>query len=362
MGGFWASVREPRRIVAAIAAGMLLLGCTSRRPAEGPTASLRRLRVMTDATAGLRHCRYSNRSPGITLDIGERAHVNIRGALGEVFRMERKDAAPDLIAIPRIVSVNVDQDGLARVDARIAYGVWFETTAGEPVAEVRANGSGGSEYPLLINVVRMVVHLGTLFLFEKADVGRQYRRAMHAAQDDARGALIDALQRSAELRRYATTVREPRVVQARDVALEQLLDAVLAGRPMAIAVLDLQPIAGQPTVVESYLAEEIRTRLAQRQGVRTFERALLARALEELQLGMSDLVDPEHARRFGRIVAADAIVTGTTTDLREDIKLTLRALNTETGEVIGAASTILRKGRGLPGSTGTLKGPGPACP
>jgi hypothetical protein len=319
-----------------------------------------------DATAGLHHCRYSDRSSGISVEVGERADRNIRGALNEVFRLDGsgKDAASSLIAIPRIVNVYASQAaGLGRVEARITYGVWFETFEGERIVEVEAAGSGSSEDPALVNLVRMVVHLGTLFLFEKMDVGRQYRRAMRAAQDDARGALVGALQRSRALREYATTLHGPRITKTRDAALEQLLDAVIAGRSMAIAVLDLQPIAGQPTVIESYLAEEIRTRLAQRRGVRTFERALLAHALEELQLGMSDLVDPEHARRFGRLVAADAIVTGTTMDLSEDIKLTLRALDTETGEVIGAGSTMLRKGTGLPGGGGSARsGPGPACP
>ena len=353
------------RMGAVFAVCGLLVGCASHRPLDGPTAELGRLRVATDAATGLRHCRYSSGQFGVSVKIGERAIEQIQDALNEVFRTDDwdEDVTPDLVAIPRVASVNASQEqGLGRVQATITYAAWFETPDGEPVVEVTGTGSGSSEYPGLINLARMLIHLGTLFLFEKIDVGRQYRQAMGAAQDDAAGALVAALQRSRELREYAATVRSARPTQTRDAALEELLDRVIDRRAMAIAVLDLQPLTGEATAVDSYLAEELRTRLAQRPGVRTFERALLRQALEELQLGMSDLVDPESARRFGRLVAADAILTGTTMQFSQDVKLTLRALKTETGEVIGAGSTTIRLGQGMPGGGAARRGPGPACP
>jgi hypothetical protein len=350
--------------IAACVAMVLIAACSSHRHIAGTAEDLGDLRVALDATAGLRRCRYVAGSQHITIDLGERANKQTERALDEVITIDDDDEAPpNMIAIPRIASVNTTQQGeFGRIDATITYAVWFQTPAGEPITEVTGTGSGSSDYPGLINLARMLFHLGTLFVFVNTDVGRQYRSAMHEAQADAQDALVGSLQRSPELRRYVATVRGTQRVQTRDAALEELLDSVIAGRTMAIAVLDLQPIAGQPTAVESYLAEEIRTRLAQRRGVRTFERALLAHALEELQLGMSDLADPEHVRRFGRLVAADAILTGTTMHFPHDVKLTLRVLDTETGEVIGAGSTTLRLGSGLPGGGGTRTDPGPACP
>jgi hypothetical protein len=357
--------RDMRAGLIAVCVMMVLTAaCSGHRHIAGTAEDLGDLRVALDATAGLRRCRYVTGSQHITIDLGERANEQIERALDEVFTLDDGgEAAPNMIAIPRIASVNVTQEGeFGRIDATITYAVWFQTPAGEPVTEVTGTGSGSSDYPGLINLARMLFHLGTLFLFEGIDVGRQYRSAMHEAQADAQDALVGALQRSPELRQYVATARGTQRIQTRDAALESLLDSVIAGRAMAIAVLDLQPIAGQPAAVESYLAEEIRTRLAQRRGVRTFERALLAHALEELQLGMSDLADPEHVRRFGRMVAADAILTGTTMHFPHDIKLMLRALDTETGEVIGAGSTMLRLGSGLPGGGGMRTDPGPACP
>jgi hypothetical protein len=352
------------RLTAACIAMLLFAACSSHRHIAGTTEDLGDLRVAIDATAGLRRCRYVAGSQHITIDLGERANKQIERALDEVFTLDDDgEAAPNMIAIPRIASVNaMQQNEFGRIDTTITYAVWFQTPAGEPITEVTGTGSGSSDYPGLINLARLLFHLGTFFLFEGIDVGRQYRSAMHEAQADAQDALVGALQRSPELRQYVATTRSPQRVQSRDAALESLLDSVIAGRAMAIAVLDLQPIAGQPAAVESYLAEEIRTRLAQRRGVQTFERALLAHALEELQLGMSDLADPEHVRRFGRLVAADAILTGTTMHFPHDVKLMLRVLDTETGEVIGAGSTMLRLGSGLPGGGSTRTDPGPACP
>jgi hypothetical protein len=320
--------------------------------------------VALDATAGLRRCRYSPPARSITIDLGDQASAQIEQALDQVFTTDDHDGGtPDMIAIPRVAAVSAQQDGaLGRVDAQITYGVWFQTPSGEVITDVSGTGRGSSEYPLLVNLARACFHIGTLFLFEGIDVGHQYRSAMRSAQGDAEAALVGALQRSADLRHYLATERGIEPIQTREAALESLLDKVIGERPMAVAVLDLEPIAGSPGTVEAYLAEELRTRLAERHGVRTFERALLTHALEELQLDMTDLVDPGHARRFGELVAADAILTGTTVQFPNDVKLTLRVLKTETGEVIGAGSTMIPLGEGMPGGAIARTDPGPPCP
>jgi hypothetical protein len=351
--------------------------CSSRPPALPDT----RLRIAVEVPADLTTCRYAPTERFVIEDLGERrrretrigeravdvelgpaAVERIGAVLEEEFVVTSAEA--DLVARPRIASAHTARSrSLAGVDASITYAVAFLTPSGQLIADVSGSGSASFEYPLLINLGRLVLHLGTLFLFDQVDSDYIYGRAFRRAEAEAAAALHAALARAPELREYAAAQRAGRQPETRDAEIDRLLDTVLASRPGTVAVLDLEPIADAPTVVESYLAEEIRTRLA-RKGVQTLERAVLVHALEELQLSMTDLVDPTHAPRFGQLVAADAILTGTTARFPHEMKLSLRLLATETARVIGAGATRLSTHGAFPSADGRPQtaAVAPACP
>jgi len=90
--------------------------------------------------------------------------------------------------------------------------------------------------------------------------------------------------------------------------------------------------------LESYIAEELTTRLTNLGNLTVVERTQLNKALEELKFNLSDLVDPDQAKEFGKFTGADTIVVGSITNVGYKYKVNCRLINTEDGEIYGVAS------------------------
>ena len=110
-----------------------------------------------------------------------------------------------------------------------------------------------------------------------------------------------------------------------------------------IAVLPFHELDGQPTVLGTYLAEELVTKLFQLGNFKIVERQLLDKVMGELRIQRSGAIDPATAKEIGRIAAVDAIVTGSITELGTHVAVNCRLIETTTGEVFGAASTKIAK-------------------
>ena len=110
-----------------------------------------------------------------------------------------------------------------------------------------------------------------------------------------------------------------------------------------IAVLPFHELDGQPTVLGTYLAEELVTNLFQLGNFKIVERQLLDKVMGELKVEQSGAIDRDTAKEIGRIAAVDAIVTGSITDLESFVAVNCRLIDTTTGEVFGAAQTKITK-------------------
>lgn len=110
-----------------------------------------------------------------------------------------------------------------------------------------------------------------------------------------------------------------------------------------IAVLPFHELDGQPTVLGTYLAEELVTKLFQLGNFKIVERQLLDKVMGELRIQRSGAIDPATAKEIGRIAAVDAIVTGSITELGTHVAVNCRLIDTTTGEVFGAAATKIAK-------------------
>lgn len=106
-------------------------------------------------------------------------------------------------------------------------------------------------------------------------------------------------------------------------------------RPMILTFVDMQEKgglaqrAGLPTVLSTYLTGQ----LNDSGRVQVVERVLLERLLEELNLGTSDLADPETALKLGKVLAAKLIGTGTIIHMPDKTLLSMRLIDTETSAV-----------------------------
>jgi TolB-like protein len=131
-----------------------------------------------------------------------------------------------------------------------------------------------------------------------------------------------------------------------------------------IAVLPFREINGQPMVLGTYISEELVTDLFTIGGLDIVERAMLDRIIGELKLSQTGLIDPETAKKVGKIAGVDAVVTGSITDLQSYVALNCRLIDAQTGRIFAAAQTKIAKdddvrkimGTPLPGSATAASG------
>ncbi len=110
-----------------------------------------------------------------------------------------------------------------------------------------------------------------------------------------------------------------------------------------IAVLPFRELSGQSTVFGSYIAEELVTRLVQTNQIDVVERAMLDKVLGELKLDQTGLIDPESARKVGRLSGADAVLSGTITNLATFVAVNCRVIDAQNGQILGAAQVKIAK-------------------
>ena len=106
-------------------------------------------------------------------------------------------------------------------------------------------------------------------------------------------------------------------------------------RPMILSFVDFQEKGGLAerdgfaTVLTTQLADNLNAS----GRVQVVERVLVERLLEELNLGSSELADPETALRLGKVLAAKVIGSGSMYHLPNGTLLSLRLIDTETSAI-----------------------------
>ncbi len=146
-----------------------------------------------------------------------------------------------------------------------------------------------------------------------------------------------------------------RSVQDRHLTLDQGLEALSMNlvsslpqdRKLLVAVLDFNDLAGCVSAFGRLVGEELITQLFQTKRVQVVERSQLDKALNELEFNLSGAVDPEQAKRLGKHVGADAILTGTVTDLERSMKINARLIEVERGNILAAAGAEVTKDRAV---------------
>lgn len=158
---------------------------------------------------------------------------------------------------------------------------------------------------------------------------RRSCREREIQQDEERKKRIDAL--------VAELIQQQEKVGAAPVRDEW------TSRPLFLCFLNLEP-RGQPAPREGedeFLSQLVAGDLAESSRLQMVERALLERVLEELRLSSSRLADPQSALRLGRILSARILCTGSLVRHKGQVRMNLRAVDTETTQVVATASGVL---------------------
>lgn len=166
------------------------------------------------------------------------------------------------------------------------------------------------------------------------------------------------------------TTGAPEVSAALDRIAVQIFKDHQGQQARVLAILPFTDLEGQVTQLHKYVAEELTTRLFGNVNFRVVERSRIEQVLGEVAFGGTAAVDVDSAAQFGRLLGADAIVTGTITDLGESLALNARIIEVATGNVIGVAAVKFAKdqavgrllGQGVAPRPGQPGGPGPDRP
>jgi tetratricopeptide (TPR) repeat protein len=116
---------------------------------------------------------------------------------------------------------------------------------------------------------------------------------------------------------------------------KQKIEDTWTSPPMILSFVDFQEKGGlaERDGFSSVLMTQLADHLNASGRVRVVERVLIERLLEELNLGSSDLANPETALRLGKVLAAKLIGTGSLYYLPQATLLSLRLIDTETSAI-----------------------------
>src|SRR5437016_5111738 len=124
---------------------------------------------------------------------------------------------------------------------------------------------------------------------------------------------------------------------------QQIANKMSAKQKTTIAVIEFTDLQGNVTDFGRYLAEELITRLYETEKFKVIERQLLNKVITEQKLSLTGVVDPTSAKQLGKILGVDAIVSGTVTNLAQNLKVNARLISAQTGEIFAVASTEIFK-------------------
>jgi TolB-like protein len=107
-----------------------------------------------------------------------------------------------------------------------------------------------------------------------------------------------------------------------------------------VAAVDFANMSGRVEFdrLGQIIPEVISTNWAESGRLELVERGRLQDALQEMQLGLSGVVEAQSAAELGRAVGADAILVGSFILFGETIRITARLIDVQTGKVITGRS------------------------
>jgi len=124
---------------------------------------------------------------------------------------------------------------------------------------------------------------------------------------------------------------------------DKLSKALVSKGRKKVAPIDFVDLQGRPTELGRFLAEQLSVELVNAEGISVVDRANIKSILAEHKLTEEGLVKPENAKQLGQFAGIDAFLIGTVTPMDDTVVLTVKAVSTETAEVIAAGKASFKK-------------------
>ncbi|CAK8720852.1 MAG: TolB amino-terminal domain-containing protein [Candidatus Electronema aureum] len=124
----------------------------------------------------------------------------------------------------------------------------------------------------------------------------------------------------------------------------QMAEKIAGKGKKTVAVVDFTDLEGNVTQLDQFIAEEFSVALASAgKGFRVIDRTRLKSIIKENKLAATGLIDPATASKLGKIAGVDALVTGTLTPFGDNVRLTVKVLDSETADIIDSAKSNFAK-------------------
>ena len=124
----------------------------------------------------------------------------------------------------------------------------------------------------------------------------------------------------------------------------EMAEKITRANKQRVAVVDFTDLEGNVTQLGRLIAEEFSVALAGAgKGFRVVDRTHLNSIIKENKLSATGLIDPKTARELGKFAGVEALITGTIVSSGDNIRITIKILDTETAEIIDATAGNLAK-------------------
>ncbi len=120
----------------------------------------------------------------------------------------------------------------------------------------------------------------------------------------------------------------------------EIASCLETGSTLRIGTMDFTDLQGQANELGRWIAEELSTELvvlSRQHGFEVIDRGHLSTILEEHKLSSSGLVSAETTKQLGEFAGLDIIITGNVLTLEKRIRMTVKALSTETASITCAS-------------------------
>lgn len=108
-----------------------------------------------------------------------------------------------------------------------------------------------------------------------------------------------------------------------------------------IVVAEFENINGKGDAVPRILQEMLTTAFIKDKHFKVVERAQLEKALRELQISSSGLIDPDNAKKIGKMLGAGYMVMGSISETSGEVSIDARIVSIESGESVTAADATV---------------------
>jgi TolB-like protein len=109
-----------------------------------------------------------------------------------------------------------------------------------------------------------------------------------------------------------------------------------------LAIINFTTTSQEPehTQLEKVVPEWLTTFFVKKQTFDVIERRQLEAILQEQTLGQTGLLDEQSAAQVGQVLGVDVLVTGSIISIADTLEVTARAVDTNTGTILGIANVV----------------------